>query len=124
MQRRHPVTRSTNDPLTNTFSFVPWLFHSGQDDVIAMVSGALGPDWTVLRETDCEGDVSIIALPAEETGRTPSFILYEKDGQTHVASVRCDQWGLDLIFDSFSKAVDAFIAEALASSVAARPTAN
>ena len=113
------MSRSINDHLTKSFSFKPWLFHSGQGDVIALVSGALGSDWTVLRETDCEGDVSIIALPAEETDRTPCFILYEKGGQAHVASVRRDKWDRDLSFDSFSEAVDAFIVEALASSAAA-----
>jgi hypothetical protein len=107
-----PMTHTVGDGLTKAFAAVPWLFEPAAfGEVVAVLSEALGPDWTVGRETDCEGDVSIIALSTLDAEGMPAFILYEKDGKTHVATVKDDEWECDRRFDSFRQAIDAFIAE-------------
>jgi hypothetical protein len=115
LEKVAPMKRLFDPCVTEAFSAAPWLFEPGLGDVSALLSQALGADWTVEREIDCEGHVSIIALPEDETDGTPSFILYEKDGLARVATVKCDEWVNDWGFDSFLTAVYKFIAEALAS---------
>lgn len=74
-------------------------------DVIDELSMALGPKWDVGREIDYVGDVMIIALPADDIDAMPALILYEKDGQAHVATVRGVDWEADHAFSSFRHAV-------------------
>jgi hypothetical protein len=109
------MTHALDDGLTKAFSETPWLLKPAEHgDVLAVLSAALGSDWAVERETDSEGEISIIALPAEESNGTPTFVLYEKDGQARVATIRGDEWECDHGFNGFRQAVDAIIAEARA----------
>jgi hypothetical protein len=111
------MTHPHNQGLINIFPAAPWLLlPATAGEVVSVLSTALGADWAVERETDCEGEVSIIALPAGDVGRLPAFILYEKNGQTRIATVRSDEWERDRGFASFRQAVDALIVEARASS--------
>jgi hypothetical protein len=68
----------------------------------------------VERETDCTGEVSIIALPVGGNEGTPSFILFESKGRACLAAIIADAWRWDRAFGSFPEAISAFIAEALA----------
>jgi hypothetical protein len=109
------MTHALDDGLTKAFSATPWLLQpTEQGDMVAVLSAALGSDWVVERETDSEGEVSIIALPTEELNGTPAFILYEKDGKARVATIRGDEWECDHGFNGFRQGVDAIIAEARA----------
>jgi hypothetical protein len=82
--------------------------------VVAVLKEALGGSWVVERETDCTGEVSIIAFPVGENEGTPSFILFESEGRARLATISSDEWNGDRAFDSFPEAVSAFITEALA----------
>jgi hypothetical protein len=88
-------------------------------NVLEVLSEALGPTWTVHRETDCNGEISIIVLPAADDAE-PVFVLYEKDGLAHVATVCEDAWEGDRGFFSFQDAVAGIIAEAMHPSRQAR----
>jgi len=88
-------------------------------DAAAVLSAALAPKWSVQREVDYVGEVSIILLPAHdhptiEHRALPSFILFEKDGQARVATVTEDQWVADQGFRDIQPAVTAIIAAAAA----------
>jgi hypothetical protein len=65
----------------------------------------------VHRETDCEGDVSVITLPADDEA-IPAFILYEKGGLARVATVTGDEWANDWSSPSFELAIAMIITEA------------
>jgi hypothetical protein len=109
-----------DDNLTKIFPAARWLFDpAAPSDVVAVVSKALGPDWAVEREIDCDGEVSIVALPTMDDAPTPAFILYEKGGRTRVATIRDDEWKCDHGFNSFRQGVGALIAEAMAFSIGA-----
>lgn len=81
-------------------------------DCLDDLSEQLGPNWEVKREIDYLGEISIIALPAPDIDVMPALILYEKDGQTHVATVRGADWETDRAFPSFREAMAAMTAEA------------
>ena len=101
----------TIDILNRTFARASWLFESESPrDVIVRLSEALGPSWTVHRETDCEGEVSIIVLPLADDVE-PAFVLYEKEGVARVAAVAGDDWEGDQGFASFQQAVAGIITE-------------
>jgi hypothetical protein len=102
------------DGLTKAFPTTPWLFQPATPDVVAVLSEALGADWAVERETDCEGEVSIIALSTIAVEGAPSLILFENDGQACVATMNGDDLGWKRRFSSFQQAIDAFIAAAQA----------
>ena len=111
------MTHAAYDGLTKAFpDAARMLLPVPRQEVVAALSEALGPDWAVERETDYEGEVSIIALSTLDLERMPAVILYEKEGMAHVATMKCDEWENDLSFASFQQATDAFIAEARASS--------
>lgn len=73
------------------------------------LAGALGPIWSVHREADHEGEVSIVVLPADDDNE-PVFVLYEKDGLARVGTVRRDEWVGDEGFSGLQDAIDAIIA--------------
>jgi hypothetical protein len=73
-----------------------------------VLSATLGPTWGVYRETDCEGEVSIIVLPVADDAK-PAFLLYEKGGVARVATVAGDDWEGDQGYPSFHDAVAAII---------------
>jgi hypothetical protein len=95
--------------LTKAFSAAPWLFQPAGPDVLLALADALGDDWTVCCETDCEGENSIIAISTVEADRLPSILLYEKGGMPHVASVVDDEWCGERAFDTVHRAMGAFI---------------
>jgi len=77
-------------------------------DVLVVLVEALGPAWSVRREIDYEGEVSIIVLPvADETD--PGFLLYEKEGLACVATITGDDWVGDQGFATFQEAISAII---------------
>jgi hypothetical protein len=106
------MTHAVDDGLAKAFPAAPWLFQPAPSDTLVVLAKALGGDWDVMRETDCEGEVSIIALSAIEADWMPSLILYEKDGTRHVAMVRGDEWRGERSFRTLEQATDAFIAMA------------
>ena len=109
------MTQPVNYDLTKAFPAAPWLFQPAElGEVVAVLKDALGDDWVVERETDCAGEVSIIAFPVGEDEGTPSFILFESEGRARLAAVSSDTWKWHQAFASFPEAVSAFIAEALA----------
>jgi hypothetical protein len=106
-----------DDGLAKAFPAIPWLFQPAAPDVIAVLSNALSTDWVVARETDYEGRMSVITLPALGKEKLPSFILYERDGQTHVATITGDEWANDRCFDDFRQAVSVVVGIARAASI-------
>ena len=62
-------------------------------DIHAALSEALGAGWLVQRETNPDGEVSIVVMAADDqTNVLPTFVLYEQDGLAQVASVQDDAW--------------------------------
>jgi hypothetical protein len=90
-------------------------------DVVDELSAALGPKWDVMREIDYVGEISIIALPADDIDAMPTLIMYEKDGQAHVATIRGVEWETNHAFSSFRHAVSAMIATAASLSLSRSP---
>lgn len=110
------ITRVIDSALAKVFPAAPWLtLPIAAGEVVAALSEALSPEWVVERETDYDGEVSIVAVPINDNEQTPAFMLYEKDGQARVAMIRCDEWEHDHGFTSFRQAMDAFVLEARAS---------
>jgi hypothetical protein len=77
------------------------------------LAGALGPIWSVHREADHEGEVSIVVLPADDDPG-PAFILYEKDGLARVGTVSSDEWISDEGYFGIRAALEAIVAKAAA----------
>jgi hypothetical protein len=103
------MTHAIDNILSRTFPQAPWLFAAGSRcDVITVLSEALGPKWRICRETDYEGDVSIIVLPLDDDV-APTFVLYEKRGVTCVATVTGDNWDGNQGFACFQEAAVAII---------------
>ncbi|HEX2940666.1 MAG TPA: hypothetical protein VHO91_06435 [Rhodopila sp.] len=82
--------------------------HGGADILDAM-KHALAPDWTVDKVTDCNGEESVIILPASLDSAI-SFILYEEEARLVVATVRDDEWAGFSRFASLEAAVTALLA--------------
>jgi hypothetical protein len=109
------MTHPVNYDLANAFPVSPWLFLPAElGEVIPVLRAALGDDWVVEEETDCAGEVSIIAFPVGQGEGTPSFILFGSEGRARLAAIIADEWKWDRAFASFPEAVDAFIGEAMA----------
>ena len=81
-------------------------------DVPATLTSALNPLWTVHREQDPDGDLSIVVLPFSETAALPTFILYERDGMVQVSTFHGDDWHCRRTFRTCRRAVAAIIAAA------------
>ena len=61
-------------------------------DAGAALTSALTPAWSVERETDPWGELSIVVLPAADTTAHPSFVLYEKNGSVQVSTFLGENW--------------------------------
>lgn len=80
-------------------------------DIHAALSEALGAGWLVQRETNPDGEVSILVMAADdETNVLPTFMLYECDGLVQVATVQDDAWQHLSGFASAQAAVVAVVA--------------
>ena len=90
-----------------------WLFLPAHSfDIVATLSDALGPAWLVQRETDCEAEMSILAMASgDDDNALPTFVLYERDGLVHVATVQNEVWRPMHGFISPQEAVTAIVAE-------------
>jgi hypothetical protein len=84
-------------------------------DVVAALASALPSCWTVEREADPDGDLSIVVLPDCDEPAQPSFVLYEEDGFVQVATVIADTWHGKRTFPTCRRAVDAIVAMAIPS---------
>lgn len=97
--------------LTASFASSSWLRQTFVPvDILATLSERLGAPWHVHREIDCEGEVSIIVFPGgddDDDETLPVFILYEKNGLAHVATVEADEWKTAQDFASIQGAADA-----------------
>ena len=78
-------------------------------DVGNALASALAPFWTIERELDPFGDLTVIVLPVSDTDARPSFILYEADGLVQVSTFVCDDWRSRQTFRTCQRAVDAII---------------
>ena len=82
-------------------------------DVAATLSNALAPAWTVEREIDPLGDLTIIVLPTGDGSMHSAFVLYEDRGCAHVGTVRGEIWQSKRAFPTCQSAVAAIIAAAI-----------
>jgi hypothetical protein len=78
-------------------------------DVGATLKSALEPLWTVDREFDPSGDLSVIVMPVSDTATHPSFVLYEENAVVRVSTFLGDDWRNRQTFRSCQRAVDAII---------------
>jgi hypothetical protein len=81
-------------------------------DVVAELSAALPPDWTVEREVDPVGDISIIAFPICNDLGSSAFVVYEDDGFVQVGTISGETWGGRRTFPTCRSAVAAIVAAA------------
>src|ERR1700689_4859215 len=81
-------------------------------DVVAELSAALSPDWTVEREVDPAGDISIIVFPTCDDLERPAFVLYEDNGFVQVGTVRGDIWQGRRAFPTCRRPVAAILSSA------------
>jgi hypothetical protein len=79
-------------------------------DVVAALESALAPGWSVERETDPAGDLSIVVLPAYDDPACPAFIIYEENGFVQVATIVGDTWQGRRAFPTCQRAVAAIVA--------------
>ncbi len=84
-------------------------------DVATELTAAMGPSWTVERELDPSGELSIIVLPVIHTTLSPTFILYEEDGLVQVSIFFGEDWRQRQAFRTCQRAVAAISATALLS---------
>lgn len=98
----------TIDPVPcKTPAAFAWLPATRLDrDVLDKLAEALGPMWSVHRETDSNGETSIVVL-ADDDGL--AFLLYEKGGLVRVGTVSGDEWTNDEGFFGIQAAIDAII---------------
>jgi hypothetical protein len=81
-------------------------------DVGATLASALTPAWTVEREVDPFGDLSLVMLPACGTPARPTFVLYEEDGLVQVSTFFGEDWQHRQAFRTCQRAVAAIVAAA------------
>jgi hypothetical protein len=78
-------------------------------DPVAALSAALAPVWSVEREVDPGGDISIIVLPVCDDAGSTAFVLYEEDGFAQVATISRETWQSRLTFPTCERAVAAIV---------------
>jgi hypothetical protein len=78
-------------------------------DVHATLSSALTPIWTVEREEDPSGELSIVILPANDAASQQTFILYEEDGTVRLSTFLGESWQCRWTFADSQRAVAAVI---------------
>lgn len=88
----------------------------GLDSSVSVLSDALGIHWVVERWSDCGGDLSIIVFSSRDPDVLPTFLLFQQDGETRLATVENDEWTTDGSFRSLRHAVDVLIARAAVAS--------
>lgn len=94
------------DPLTRLF----WQRQFAAPlDIVATLAQALGFAWVVQREIDWQGEVSVIALPANDDETMPAFVLYEQGGLAQVATVKHDEWQPKRGYATAAEAVAAIV---------------
>jgi hypothetical protein len=81
-------------------------------DVVATLSTALAPAWSVEREIDPSGDLTIIVLPTGDRLVRSAFVLYEDNGYAHVGIIMGEIWQSKRAFPTCQQAVAAVIAAA------------
>jgi hypothetical protein len=81
-------------------------------DVVAALASALTPAWSVEREIDPAGDLSIIVLPPYDDPAYSAFVIYEENGFVQVATIVGDAWQGRRAFPTCQRAVAAIIAAA------------
>lgn len=90
-----------------------WLSNArSRFDVADVLISELTPGWTVEREVDPSGELSIVVLPMLDTAARPSFVLYEEDGLVQVSIFRGEDWQRRQSFRTCQRAVAAIIAAA------------
>ena len=82
------------------------------DDSVFELTKALGPHWVVERWSDCGGDLSIVVFSRHDPDALTTFVLFERDGVTRVATVEDDKWTTDRKFRSRRCAINSLIARA------------
>jgi hypothetical protein len=80
-------------------------------DAVALLSATLSPAWDVEQAIDPAGEASIIVSSAIDDTAVPAFILYEKEGEVVIATVRNDVWESEQDFTSYEPAAAAIIVE-------------
>jgi hypothetical protein len=81
-------------------------------NVIAALTTALAPHWTVDRERDPSGELAVIVLPVTDTPARPTFVLYEDNGLVQVLTFLGEDWQKRQTFLTCPRAVSAIIATA------------
>ena len=81
-------------------------------DVVATLLAALAPAWTVEREIDPLGDLTIIVLPAGYGSARSAFVLYEDNGCAQFGTIKGEIWQSKCAFPTCQRAVAAIIAAA------------
>ncbi len=81
-------------------------------DVAGTLSAALAPAWTVEREIDPSGDLTIIILPTGDASQRSAFVPYEDNGRAHVGTIRGEIWQSTCAFPTCQRAVAAIVAAA------------
>jgi hypothetical protein len=81
-------------------------------NVVAALSAALAPVWSVEREVDPGGDISIIVLPACDDPASTAFVLYEENGFVQVATISGEAWQSRRAFSTCQRAVAAIVTAA------------
>jgi hypothetical protein len=81
-------------------------------DAQSELTAELTPAWQVEQAVDYVGEVSYIALPVSDDPDMAAFILYERGGRAHIATIQRDEWQNGRSFATLNQAVNALIARA------------
>jgi hypothetical protein len=100
-----------------------WLRDARSDfDAGAVLTNALHPDWTVEREIDPSGEVSIVVLPTLGTAGRLTFVMYEEDGLVWLSTFHGEDWQRRQSFRTCLRAVAAIVAATAQASSTSRTT--
>lgn len=80
----------------------------------AWLSAGLSGAWDVTLSVDPDGETSVVVAPVDDDPATPSYILFQKDGQAWVGTVKTDAWQSEQRFTTYEDAVAAIVSAAWA----------
>jgi hypothetical protein len=83
-------------------------------DLCASLTSALAPFWTVDRQLDPSGELSVIILPVHDTDERLTFVVYEDNAVVQVSTFVGEEWRSRQSFRTCQRAVDAIIEAASA----------
>ncbi|HEY4041215.1 MAG TPA: hypothetical protein VGM32_05135 [Rhodopila sp.] len=104
------MTEAFDEPLQKPVPATKRFGPAALNDAVRLLSQQLGAGWDVEQETDCDGEVSLIVLAADDRWEAAAFIIFERGGHPRLAKIQCDTWEWERGCRDLEQAVDALVA--------------